>query len=129
MHGLLLTDRVPPGGQVKIFRKKWNPALCSDGSNPNTKSDVVVGPMGKIFVTHGQFTVRKKSDLGPILGGCLIWSAPCSQRRTAKCSSIVFALDIIVLFVQAPETTFNIDMCNIVEISPAKCFCFDCNRI
>ena len=62
MHGLLTTDRVPRGGQVKIFRKKWNLALCSDGSNSKTKSDVVVGPMGKIFVTHG--AIYRKQKIG-----------------------------------------------------------------
>ena len=71
MHGLLTTDRVPPGGQVKIFRKKWNPVLCSDGSNSNTKSDVVVGPMGKIFVTHGAIYRKQKFGFGANFGWVL----------------------------------------------------------
>ena len=43
-------DRVPEWGRVMLFRKNGLPH--SNGFNPETKRDVVMGPTGKMVVTH-----------------------------------------------------------------------------
>ena len=99
-QGLLMTDRVPQWGWVKISQKKMGHRHLNSG-NSETKRDIVMGQKGKMVVTHratnAQLTkmvlpkqkigfLAKMRRLGRILGRGTFWCLPCSRHQRAKCT-------------------------------------------
>ena len=70
------------------FQKKWNPALHSKYSN--TKSDVVMGPMGKILVTHRAINNKQKIGFGANFGCVLDLERTMFPTSDSKMQNIKF---------------------------------------